>query len=159
MASFINKFESRKQEWETPQLLFERLDQEFNFTFDLAADATNTKCQAYYDIENNALEHEWVGVIGWLNPPYGSRLYKLSNWIKKAYQETQKYSSTTVVMLIPARTNTSWWAKYCMKAKELWFIEGRPKFGNAKYGLPQPLVIVVFQQHTGDTKLYSFKVK
>jgi len=44
-----------------------------------------------------------------------------------------------------ARTNTNWWHEYCMKC-EVRFIRGRPRFGNAPYGIPQPLAIVVFER-------------
>ena len=43
MSFFKTKFESHKQEWETPDDLFDRLNQEFHFDIDLAADATNTE--------------------------------------------------------------------------------------------------------------------
>jgi site-specific DNA-methyltransferase (adenine-specific) len=68
------------------------------------------------------------------------------NWIKKAFESTQNENDDlTVVMLIPARTNTNWFHKYCLKSYEIKFIEGRPKFEGSKHGLPQPLCIVVFK--------------
>jgi phage N-6-adenine-methyltransferase len=157
MAFFKTKFESHKQEWATPNDLFLRLNKEFHFTLDLAADATNTKCDRYYDASIDALVQDWKGVC-WLNPPYGAKQYKLSNWIKKAYQETQK-PDCTVVMLIPARTNTRWWHDYCMQAAEIRFLNGRPKFGDAKHGLPQPLALIVFKLHKGLPKLKSYPAK
>lgn len=36
------------------------------------------------------------------NPPYGREIYA---WVKKCYEESKK-PGTTVVMLIPARTDT-----------------------------------------------------
>jgi site-specific DNA-methyltransferase (adenine-specific) len=158
MAFFKGKFESCKQEWVTPDSLFDKLNNEFHFTIDLAADIHNSKCKYFYSEKNDALQHEWVGMVGWLNPPYGAKKNKLSDWVKKAYQETKKYSSTTVVMLIPARTNTRWWHQYAMHAAEIRFINGRPKFGDATHGLPQPLAIVVFKLHPGTTKLGSFEL-
>jgi phage N-6-adenine-methyltransferase len=156
MAFLKTRFESRRQEWETPRDLFERLNQEFGFTLDLAADATNAKCCTYYTAEANALMLPWYGVC-WGNPPYGSRRHRLSDWVRKAYRETQK-PNCTVVMLIPARTNTRWWHDYCMKADEVRFLNGRPRFGDAKHGLPQPLAIIVFRQHPGATRFASFEV-
>lgn len=144
MGNFTGKFESRKQEWTTPQDLFDVLNQEFKFTFDLAADQTNTKCTKFYNEKDDALKQEWKGIC-WLNPPYGSKKYKLENWIKKAASEVNKHDST-VVMLIPARTNTKWWHTYCMTAFEVRFICGRPKFGGATHGLPQPLALIVFKK-------------
>lgn len=51
----------------------------------------------------------------------------------------------TVVMLIPARTNTVWFHDICLKHGEVRFVRGRPKFGGADHGLPQPLCIVIFR--------------
>ena len=154
MAFFKTKFESHKQEWTTPDDLFGRIHQEFHFTLDLAADACNTKCREYFDAKQDALGKTWQGVC-WLNPPYGAKQHRLSDWVKKAYNESQK-SGCTVVMLIPARTNTRWWHDYCMKAAEIRLLNGRPKFGDAKHGLPQPLALIVFRKHRGITALLSY---
>ena len=107
------RFESRSQSWSTPQALFERLDEEFHFTIDLAADSTNAKCPIYYTAEDDALAQEWKGVC-WLNPPFNSDKARLRCWVKKAFE-----SDCVVVMLIPAHTNTNWWHDYCMRAAEI----------------------------------------
>ena len=45
-----------------------------------------------------------------------------------------------------------------MKSDEVIFIKGRPKFGGAKHGLPQPLAIIYF--NGGDKpKLSTFNLK
>ena len=81
--------------------------------------------------------------------------YKLSDWVRKAYLETRK-AGCTVVMLIPARTNTRWWHGYCMKAAEIRFLNGRPKFGDAQHGLPQPLAVIVFSVGQSSSASYIF---
>lgn len=153
MADFKKRFESRKQEWATPDVLFATLSVEFKFDVDLAADRYNTKCQVFFDEQADALVQEWNGVC-WLNPPFGDKKHKLIGWIRKSWRETQK-DGCTVVMLIPARTNTKWWHDYCMRAHEVRFICGRPRFGNSDHGLPLPLAIVVFKKHQGNTKFSS----
>lgn len=154
MAKFEQKFESSKQDWETPQDLFDLLHRQYHFTFDLAADKNNTKCEKYYTEENDALSVEWHGRC-WLNPPYGGNsTNKLALWVEKAYVECKK-PTCEVTLLIPARTNTNWWHEYCMRSSELMFIKGRPKFGDAKHGLPQPLAVVHF---TGKNWLVSPKL-
>lgn len=155
MAGFAKKFDSAKQEWTTPQNLFDRLDEEFQFKIDLAADSTNAKCNAFLDESIDALTRDWSCPSCWLNPPYGSKSHKLENWIKKAYEDSEKFGST-IVVLIPARTNTRWWHKYCMNASEVRFICGRPKFGDAKHGLPQPLALIIFRGNDRDTKFTTF---
>ena len=155
MAGFASKFESAKQDWTTPQEMWDRLNAEFGFTIDLAADSENAKCARYFSKDNDALKKEWPLGIGWLNPPYGDNSGKLSTWVQKAFDETRK-PGCTVVMLIPARTNTRWWHVYCMRASEIRLINGRPKFGNAVHGLPQPLALLVFSMITESPKLSSY---
>ena len=146
MARFDrNRFRTENQTWETPDPLFQCLDNEFNFEVDLAANSKNTKCKKFISIEQNALNIPWQG-IGWLNPPYGgTQENAIKRWV--------------VVMLIPARTNTEWWHNFCMKAKEIRFIRGRPKFKGNIHGLPQPLAIIVFENTNKKTKLKSYEVK
>ena len=138
MAQFERKFESAKQEWETPLELFAPLQAEFKFDLDVCADAANAKCPRFWTQENDGLVVEWFGNC-WMNPPYR----QVGKWVKKAYEEAQA-GRATVVCLVPSRTNTNWWHDYCMKG-EVRFIRGRPKFGGADHGLPQPLAIVVFR--------------
>jgi len=136
MAEFKTKFKHSRQDWETPSSIFNPLNKEFNFDIDVCATSKNTKCSKFFSVEENGLEQAWKGVC-WMNPPFGEQ----SKWVKKAYEESK--NGNTIVCLLPARTNTHWWHNYCMKG-EIRFILGRPKFVGAKYGLPQPLAIVVF---------------
>jgi len=136
VAQFKTKFESKKQDWETPDSIFIPLDYEFEFTLDVCALPVNAKCEAYFTPDDNGLTQEWTGVC-WMNPPFGEQ----GKWVEKAYHSAQV--GCTVVCLLPARTNTNWWHDYCMKG-EIRFIKGRPKFKGAKHGLPQPLAVVVF---------------
>ena len=139
MARFEKKFESATVEWPTPQELFDELNAELGFTTDVAATNDNAKCAHYYTQEQDGLKQDWRGVC-WMNPPYGRAMVE---WLKKAIRET--WNETTTVCLIPARTNTAWWHDLCQKYGEVRFVRGRPKFGGADHGLPQPLAIVVFR--------------
>ena len=145
MARFDkNKFRTENQTWETPENLFRLLDDEFGFDVDLSASRENTKCEKFISEKEDALSISWKG-CGWLNPPYGGGgKNSLKNWVKKAFEESRK-KGCKVVMLIPARTNTMWWHDYCMRAKEIRLIKGRPKFKGNIHGLPQPLAIIVFE--------------
>ena len=49
-------FTAKKATWKTPQSLFDELDVEFGFQFDLAADETNAKCDRFYTLEDDALK-------------------------------------------------------------------------------------------------------
>jgi phage N-6-adenine-methyltransferase len=153
-----NKFASAKQDWATPQDMFDALQRHYQFDFDLAADETNRKCDNYFSAEDDALAQSWVGRC-WLNPPYGSKgSNRLAKWIEKAHSESLG-GSCSVTMLIPARTNTSWWGGFCMNAAEILFVIGRPKFGDAIHGLPQPLALVTFEGTKEKTRYGSYNVK
>lgn len=41
-------FSTGKDDWETPQWLFNQLDDEFHFTLDPCCTAENAKCRKYY---------------------------------------------------------------------------------------------------------------
>jgi len=157
MAKFKGKFESAKQDWETPIDLFELLNETYDYNFDLAASKENTKCKNFFTINDDSLNKSWQGLGNcWLNPPYvSSSKNKLVMWIKKAYVETQKDSDLAVSLLIPARTNTKWFLDYCLtRSYAIDFIIGRPKFGGAIHGLPQPLILVTFKQPDSDLENY-----
>ena len=76
-----------------------------------------------------------------MNPPYGRDIKK---WIKKAYEQS-RHPNTTVVCLLPSRTDTKYWHDYCMKAQKIYFVKGRLKFGEAVNSAPFPSAIVVFK--------------
>lgn len=143
LATFNKKFESAKQDWETPLDFFDKVNKEFNFTLDAAADQTNCKVPLFFSKENSGLENSWGNHVVWLNPPYGEKSGSLQDWIKKAYNES--LTGATTVMLIPARTNTNWFHDYCLAKGEVRFVRGRLKFGDAIHGLPQPLCLVIFR--------------
>lgn len=132
-------FSSKTSDWETPQDFFDRLNSEFHFELDVCATPENAKCKRYFTPEVDGLKQKWTGVC-WMNPPYGR---EIGRWVKKAYESAQE--GTTVVCLLPARTDTSWWHDYCMKADEIRFIRGRLKFSGAKHPAPFPSAVVIFR--------------
>ena len=96
---------SRTTEWATPQPFFDTLNAEFHFTLDVAAQPGNAKCPRFFTPRgDDGLAQPWVGEVCWLNPPYGSTI---GAWMAKAYASTLEGS--TVVCLVPARTDTRWW--------------------------------------------------
>lgn len=134
-------FSSKTDLWATPQKFFDELDAEFQFTLDPCANEENHKCRKYYTEKENGLLQSWKGERVFCNPPYGR---KIGEWVAKSYAEAQD-PDTTVVMLIPARTDTRWFHEYIYhKAKEVRFIKGRLKFGNSNNSAPFPSMVVVF---------------
>lgn len=115
---------SNKDDWETPQSLFDQLDEEFHFTLDAASNDQNAKCEHHYTAENSGLEHSWEGETVFCNPPYGRNI---GDWIRKASQEASK-PDTLVVLLVPARTDTRWFQNHILHRAEVRFLPGRLKY-------------------------------
>jgi phage N-6-adenine-methyltransferase len=143
-------FSSEKDDWETPQDLFDALNSEFGFSVDVCASNKNAKVTRFWNQDMDSLAIPWVQwakandlpPVFWMNPPYGREIGK---WIQKAYEESQ--GGGTVVCLVPSRTDTRWWHDYCMQG-EIRFIRGRLKFGGAKNSAPFPSAIVIFRGGT-----------
>lgn len=133
-------FSSATDDWATPQDFFDKLHKEFHFELDVCASESNAKCQKYFDKDEDGLKQEWVGSC-WMNPPYGRGIEK---WMQKAYESTRKGNGTSVVCLVPARTDTRWWHQYAAQG-EIYFLPGRLKFGNSKNSAPFPCAVVVFR--------------
>lgn len=129
-------FSSKTYLWSTPQDLFDKYNKIYHFETDVCALPENAKCEKYFTPEMDGLKQEWKGVC-WCNPPYGRQVEK---WIEKAYK-----SSATVVMLLPARTDTKWFHDYCLPYGKIEFLRGRLKFGEYKYPAPFPSIIVTFK--------------
>jgi phage N-6-adenine-methyltransferase len=119
------------------------LDAIHNFTLDVAASSSNHKTDKWFGLDHDnpelrdGLALSWAGESVWCNPPYG-RVIK--EWVKKAHQESQHAS---IVMLLPARTDTQWFHDYAIRHK-VTFIKGRLKFGNGQVAAPFPSILVEF---------------
>ena len=141
MENISVMFSSKDDKWSTPQDFFDELNAEFGFTLDPCADDSNHKCNKYYTEEDDGLLQDWKGEIVFCNPPYGKAI---KDWVRKAYIEGCK-PNTTVVMLIPARTDTIYFHKYIYHKAEIRFLKGRLKFGNSKNSAPFPSMVVVYR--------------
>ncbi len=134
-------FSSATDEWATPQSFFDDLNEEYHFTLDPCALPSNAKCAKYYTPTDNGLLQDWGGERVFCNPPYGRAIYE---WMRKCSEEASK-PNTTVVALIPARTDTRYFHEFIYhKAREIRFVKGRLKFGNGKGAAPFPSMVVIF---------------
>lgn len=118
---------SFRQDWRTPQAIYSTLDKEFNFNFD--------PCPSNPTFDGLLLN--W-GTPAFVNPPFKT----IALWVKKAHEEWRK--GKTIVLLIPARTDTRWWHDYILGATEIRFVKGRIKYEGAKHNAPFPSCIVIF---------------
>jgi len=122
-------FKSTTVEWPTDKAVYDALDREFHFNYDpCPSDATEDGLATLFV--------PWHGLRCWVNPPYGRIIRR---WVERAHE------AEVAVFLLPARTDTSWFA-YCLEhATEIRFVRGRLKFGGAKNSAPFPSVIVIFK--------------
>jgi len=134
---YINK--STTDSWSTPIELKNNLNDEFNFDdFD--------PCPLNDDFDINGLTIDWAQTT-FVNPPYSCLKSTKKNglgWIEKAHNEAQK--GKTIVLLIPARTDTTWFHDIILKNNyEIRFIKGRLKFGTKKTPAPFPSILVIMK--------------
>lgn len=108
--------------YQTPINLFEKLNKEFGFKYDLAANEYNTLCDNFFDEKSNSLEKDWHKLKGflWLNPPYKP----LRAWIEKAQKEAEL--GAKVVMLVPPLVNNHYFVNRL--PEEIRFFKGRINF-------------------------------
>ncbi len=134
-------FQGNRKDWSTPWDLYNTLNLEFHFTIDVCATAENAKHVRYYTPEQDGLKQDWNGEVAFCNPPYG---FEITVWVKKA----SEILTGTVVMLLPARTDTRWFHNYIYHPNtnsKIRFLKGRIKFDNCKNSAPFPSMIVIFK--------------
>jgi len=140
-VSFPNT--SVSERWATPQWLFDRLNAEFRFDLDAAADASNHKCDLWFGpdgLVSDSLSLSswslpidteyavWHGASSvWCNPPYSKKGGGIYPWMVKGLETAR--AGAVCVMLIYARTDTRAWSQIVHPyADEVRLIAGRLKF-------------------------------
>ena len=141
-------YSSKTDEWETPSALFRELDNEFHFDLDPCANEDNHKCDHYFTKEDDGILQNWGGCQVFCNPPYGRQI---GRWVEKAFTEKDK-PNTTIVMLLPARTDTKWFHDYIYGKAEIRFIKGRVRFGEGLDNAPFPSMIVIYKEDKSGNK-------
>lgn len=140
--------------WVTPLALFERLNEEFRFDWDVCATADNAKCYSFFSPEDDGLDQNWDRMTCWMNPPYGRGI---GAWMQKAYESSQ--AGATVVALIPSRTNPPWFHDWVLnKAAEIRIIRSKVPFVGPKKGVPfwGSLLAIYRPKWSGETKWISW---
>jgi phage N-6-adenine-methyltransferase len=132
-------FASECVDWETPAELYAVLNAEFHFDLDPCANCQNAKCARYFTENDDGLLQPWTGIV-WVNPPYGRGI---AHWLDKALLSAN--AGATVVCLVPARTDTRWWHRYCMSSDEIRLLDRRLTFAGADNKATFPAAIVVFR--------------
>lgn len=140
---YNTRTENSRDDWETPDWLFQILNREFHFTLDLAASDHNTKCNKYFTKDDNALKQDITDEIVFCNPPF---------FLKDQFvQYAVEYSKTnTIVMILPVATSTKLFHQHVIKAAEIRFIEGRVNYclnGREIKGSNFDSMVAVFKNH------------
>jgi phage N-6-adenine-methyltransferase len=133
-------FSAEKADWQTPDAVFKQLDQEFAFSFDADNERDRARCRLCFSPDMDATKTNWPADVSiWCNPPYGR---DTGAWLEQGY--VASLSGSTVVFLLPARTDTRWFHKYAPLA-EIRFIKGRLRFKGANASAPFPSMLVIFR--------------
>lgn len=143
----------------TPRDLFDKLNEEFDFTLDGAASHENALCDVYCTLEGtfercttylcpemghprlsweDGLHFSWEGERVYINPPYGRGL--LEPFIRKAATSRAE----VVVALIPVRTEQPWFHEYVWGWAEIRFLKGRVKYDGLG-AAPFPSMVVIWR--------------
>lgn len=124
-------------QWRTPDRLWWGINSMFGpFVLDLFADESNSKCEAYYSAEDNALSQNWserlAGLNGtaYANPPYSRASQHQGQYITgmrqiMAHTLAMREVGGRYVFLIKAATGEVWWPE---EADHIAFIRGRISF-------------------------------
>lgn len=128
---------SKSLEWRTPIELFNKLDAVHHFELDAASSDDNHLCPIYHTLANDGLSQPWAPLSTFCNPPY----FQIGKWIDKAIEESK--GGSTICLLLPAGTDTKWFAKCVKLADSIIFLTGRLKFSEAG-SATSPSILVIF---------------
>ena len=135
---------SKSNEWATPKKLFDRLNEEFNFTLDPCSTHENAKCKNNYTIEDDGLSKEWEGNVVFINPPYGGHT---GEWLEKCKHEAHEHHCVCVCLIVSSTDRSYWHNIINIYAQEIRFMRGRVKFGDSKSTAPFASAIVDYREH------------
>lgn len=126
--------EPSKYRWRTPPEFLDAVRREFGeFELDACADATNALAPRWITREQNALVTEWTwegqqpGALVWMNPPFGAPCPTFAGtgkFVERAAEQASKHR-LRVLVLVEARTDTTWFHEFALRAFEVRLVKGR----------------------------------
>ena len=135
MARHSNTYKTFNINEQTPNVLYNTLNNEFNFDFD--------PCPLLENPIFDGLTIDW-GKRCFINPPYGKAI---RGWLEKALNEIEKGNTEIACFLLPAYTDVKWFHEIVLPyAYEIRFIKGRLQFGDHKKNAPFANMIVIFKK-------------
>lgn len=130
--------------FQTPDYIYEQLNNIFHFTLDVAATDKDTKCEFYLP---DALIYDWGDNRCFCNPPFSKKI----EFIKRAVEQVHK-NTPIVVMILPLNCmDTKVWHEYIEGKYHYEILKGRISFINPITKLPRKgnnsgTVIVYFRK-------------
>ncbi len=103
----------------------------------------------HYTKEDDGLSQEWHGKV-FVNPPYGDAI---SAWIDKAIEEFMDGRAEEIVLLLPARTDTQWFAK--LRDCPICFVRGRITFVGNDSPAPFPSCLVLMTEEASRESIFA----
>lgn len=122
---------SKNNEWETPEYIYDILNEEFNFNWDLACISENCKTENGCMFDKGIDGLDWIPDFNkkyriWCNPPYSIQLKP--KFIERCWALSKLHNVEEVVMLIPSATETKLFHEIMVKECEVRFIHKRVRF-------------------------------
>ena len=143
-----------KQDWGTPQKLFDFINSKFRFTVDGCAHSDNNKLPRYWAPWDDCFSQPWHQERIWFNPPFDSKNY----WHKRIVEKMQdeRAGNPRVWMIIPFDPSTALWRKILFEplVECIYSVEGKVAFvlsreadGTENYmkSMFQPMAIVAYR--------------
>lgn len=132
-------FTSATPEWYTPTEIIQRVVALFG-TIDLDPCSNSTgepriPAAKHFREADNGLDQPWRGKV-YMNPPYGR---EIGAWVDKLADEFDYGNVSEAIALVPARTDTAWWAH--LPASMVCFVTGRLSFSDHENPAPFPSAV------------------
>lgn len=126
-----------RDDWETPQWLFDILNKQYNFETDCCASEHNFKCDEYFDKFEKAVI---VNYIAWINPPFSKAKEMIEHFFKVVIKGVGIYRCDNM--------ETEIWSLIFKKADWIFIFNKRicyeghsgkgARFGSALFGIGVP---------------------
>jgi len=130
---------SNTAEWHTPRHVLDAACTALGGRIDLdpcAEPARGVPASQHFTLAEDGLALPWAGTV-YLNPPYGRDIVK---WTGKLRRDYDAGRVSAAVALLPARTDTAWWAG--LRVDWLCLIRGRLSFSDHATNAPFPSAAV-----------------
>ena len=146
-------FSSESIFWNTPKEIIDLVEQFWGeIDLDPCSNEGVANVPSNDRFTHDGLDQDWHGKV-FVNPPYGR---EINDWIEKSINEYIVKNCDEVLLLVPSRTDTKWFAQ--LYEFPVLFIDGRLKFGDETNSAPFPSAIFYLGEREERFK-EIFKVK